>query len=54
MWDKRDEDNGLRELAAKIAASKASGLEVDEVIPDEIDYELADEFAGLIDKEYDV
>lgn len=50
IWDALDQQNDLRIWAAKVAASKTSGLSVWDVIPSEDDYRLADEFGRRISR----
>lgn len=48
MWDDRDNDLGLRDELAALIAVKTSGMSG--AIPEQADYDLADECAKLIEK----
>ncbi len=52
MWDERDEEFDLRGRLARIIASKASGIHPDFMQPTKRDYAMADVFAELMEKEF--
>ena len=48
MWDERDKELDLRGKMAQIIAAKTSGLDPKLIVPEPPDFELADEFANII------
>lgn len=51
-WDERDVALDLRNQFAKLIASKVSGLEPSDINPEQDDYNMADGFAAVIEREW--